>query len=44
MIDQYDLDVIALQEVTSVAVFNRLKNALEGWEGFITQVNGSNSF
>ena len=42
MIDQYDLDVIALQEITSVAAFNGLKNALEGWEGFVTQVNGSN--
>ena len=42
MIEQYDLDVIALQEMTSIAAFNALKDALEGWEGHITRFNGSN--
>ncbi len=42
MIEQYDLDVIALQEMTSVSEFEDLVNALEGWEGYITQVNNSN--
>lgn len=42
MIEQYDLDVIAIQEMTSIAAFNGLKNSIEGWDGFITQVNNSN--
>lgn len=42
MIEQYDLDVLALQEITSILSFNTLKDELEGWDGFITQVNGSN--
>lgn len=42
IIENYDLDVIALQEITSMANFNSLIDQLEGWNGFLTQVNNSN--
>lgn len=42
IIEIYDVDVIALQEITSISVFNTLVASLEGWSGSITQVNGSN--
>lgn len=42
IIENYDLDLIALQEITSQTAFNNLVNELDGWEGFITQINGSN--
>lgn len=42
IIETYDVDVIALQELTSMNDFNALVVELDGWEGFITQVNNSN--
>lgn len=42
IIETYDVDVIALQELTSMNEFNALVGQLDGWEGFITQVNNSN--
>ncbi|OEK05129.1 endonuclease/exonuclease/phosphatase family protein [Roseivirga misakiensis] len=42
VIEIYDVDVISLQEITSVTVFNSLVSKLQGWSGTITQVNGSN--
>lgn len=42
VITQYDLDVIALQEITNTNAFNTLVSELEGWEGTVVQYNGSN--
>ncbi len=42
IIETYDLDVIALQEITSISAFDALVSSLEGWSGFVTQFNGSN--
>jgi len=42
MIEQYDLDVIAVQEITSINSFNDLIEALEGWGGIAVRYNGSN--
>lgn len=42
IIETYNLDMIAVQEITSQALFQNLVNELAGWEGFTTQINGSN--
>ena len=42
IIEHYDTDLIALQEITSVTQFNDLLQTLEGWEGFAMPYNGSN--
>jgi len=42
IIEIYDVDVIALQEITSTGAFDALVSSLEGWSGFVTQFNGSN--
>ena len=42
IIFQMDPDVIAVQEITSMASFNDLVNELEGWTGQVVQFNGSN--
>lgn len=42
IIETYDVDVIALQEITTEGAFNTLVSNLEGWSGFVTQFNGSN--
>ena len=42
VINQYDLDIIAVQEITSTSAFNTLVSELEGWEGTVVRYNGSN--
>lgn len=42
IIEYYNPDLIALQEITSVSQFNDLLQSLEGWEGFARPFNGSN--
>ena len=42
IVETYNLDVIAVQEITSQSAFQTLVNDLEGWDGFVTQVNGGN--
>ncbi len=42
IIETYNVDVIALQEITSTNEFNALVDRLQGWQGFATQVNNSN--
>ncbi|OEK01547.1 hypothetical protein BFP97_08440 [Roseivirga sp. 4D4] len=42
IIEIYDVDVIALQEITSTGAFDALVSTLGGWSGFVTQFNGSN--
>lgn len=42
IIEIYDVDVIALQEITSTTAFDALVAEIEGWSGTVTQVNGSN--
>ena len=42
IIDQYNPDIIAVQEITSTTAFNDLIEELEGWEGTVVRYNGSN--
>ena len=42
IVEAYNLDVIAVQEITSQALFQSLVDNIDGWEGFVTQVNGGN--
>lgn len=42
IVEAFDLDVIAVQEITSQALFQSLVNDIDGWDGFVTQVNGGN--
>lgn len=42
IVEAYNLDVIAVQEITSQAQFQILINDIDGWDGFVTQVNDGN--
>lgn len=42
IVEAFDLDVIAVQEITSEPLFQSLVNDLDGWNGFVTRVNGGN--
>lgn len=42
VIETYNADVIAVQEIRNLDAFNDLIAALDGWDGVATQYNGSN--
>lgn len=41
IVEDFDADIIALQEIRSVSDFNAMVDALEGWSGQVVHVSGS---